>query len=1108
MITAFEILISKLNKFIRKYYMNLIIRGVMLSFGLVIMLFLLVSVFEYFSWSDIITRTLLFYLFVLSVLFILVYYIILPALKLIKLGKVISREEAARIIGEHFPEVNDKLLNTLQLHNSGSSSNMELLLASIEQKSTNLNPVPFKNAVRYNKNLRYLKLIIPPAILLLIILVISPGFVFEPADRIINYNTHYIKPLPYTIELLNNNFTCAQHENYSVKIMVQGDEIPSKIWTTEGGFSYRMAEVRPGEFEYTFKDLVSDIYFSIATEDYISKKYHLKIYPQPVIFNFDVFVKYPKYLQIQNEKIENTGDLIVPEGTSISWDIFTRDTKNVYFITDDSSFTLYASGGNVFKHTLVAMHDLNYALVANNQFMQSVDSMLFNVQVITDEYPTIIVNEFKDELNYGLVNFSGSMNDDHGFSSLFFYYRKDSIHKKVWNKIPINIMHAVTQQHFDFMLVANDFSLIPGDGLSYYFEVRDNDAINGFKRAKSDLFYFKLPGALELEKKIENSSNEIKTKLKESIDQIDELSRQIEETKLNLFEKKEFSWMDKQLLEDLLQKEENVKKQLEELKKLNDDIKELEDLLKKKLSPELLEKLKQLEELFNELVNKDLVKELEKLKEDLKKDKIIEFLEKMKEQNEELKTDLEQNLELYKQLEYEKLIQESIDELNKLSEEQKKLSEQTADKKHGKEESLKNQEDVEEKFSELMEKLEKADKLNKELEEPYDVETDTTMANEINEQIDEAQKNLQKGKKNKASDNQKNAGDKMKDMANGLSLMMQSSMEARMGEDIEQVKNMLDNLLDISFAQEQLIKDLQKVTINDPKNDYIREQQKGLKDDFEILHDSLISMSRRQAAIKPFIIKESDKINKYIDRALVHLQARNKGKTSSEQQYSMTSINNLSLMLSESLEQMKQSMQMSGNQKGGSKCKNPGQGKSPSMSEIMNRQKGANKGLKGKTKKNGLDGKNGLNSKSEELARMAATQGEIRRMLQEFIEQLEGEGGDGDALQKLAEEMKKTEDDIINRRVSQETLERQKNIETRLLRSQKALQEREKEKKRESKEGINRKTGNLNNKIEYKPIKDIKEEILITVPLEVSPYYRNLLKEYLYKLEMKKEDGK
>jgi hypothetical protein len=336
--------------------------------------------------------------------------------------------------------------------------------------------------------------------------------------------------------------------------------------------------------------------------------------------------------------------------------------------------------------------------------------------------------------------------------------------------------------------------------------------------------------------------------------------------------------------------------------------------------------------------------------------------------------------------------------------------------------------------------------------------------------------------------------------------MMQSAMEARMGEDIEQVKNMLDNLLDLSFNQEQLINSLQKITKNDPKNVDIRNDQKGIKDDFKILNDSLKSMSKRQSAIQPFIVKESGKINKHTERVLSMLQEQNKGKAMAEQQYAMTSMNNLALMLAESLEQMKESMKMSGNQKGGSKCKNPGKGKSPSMSEIMNQQKGLNKGLKGKSKKNGLDGKSGLNSKSEELARMAAAQGEIRRMLQELIEELEGEGGNGNALNKLVEEMKKTEDEIVNRRISPETLERQKNIETRLLKSEKALQEREKEKKRESKEGKKKKSSNLNNKIEYKTTKTTQEEILITIPLEVRPYYKSLLKEYLYKLENKKND--
>ena len=102
--------------------------------------------------------------------------------------------------------------------------------------------------------------------------------------------------------------------------------------------------------------------------------------------------------------------------------------------------------------------------------------------------------------------------------------------------------------------------------------------------------------------------------------------------------------------------------------------------------------------------------------------------------------------------------------------------------------------------------------------------------------------------------------------------------------------------------------------------------------------------------------------------------------------------------------------------------------------------------------------------------------------------------------------MKRSEDDIINRRITQETLERQKQIEVRLLKSEKAEQEREKDKKRESSIGKDRKRSNLNLVLEYKDTEMVSEEILITEPIEMTPYYRDLLKKYLYNLE--KENAK
>ena len=55
---------------------------------------------------------------------------------------------------DHFPEVNDKLLNVLQLNQNQRES--DLLAASIDQKALQMQSVVFKKAINFQKNLKYL----------------------------------------------------------------------------------------------------------------------------------------------------------------------------------------------------------------------------------------------------------------------------------------------------------------------------------------------------------------------------------------------------------------------------------------------------------------------------------------------------------------------------------------------------------------------------------------------------------------------------------------------------------------------------------------------------------------------------------------------------------------------------------------------------------------------------------------------------------------------------------------------------------------------------------------------------------------------------------------
>jgi len=330
--TELDILKQKLKGFIRKFYHNLIIRGVIISVALLLVFVLSINLVEYYLWSDTITRTILFYGFLAISLFVLAHYIAIPLIKLMQLGKVLTNKEAAKIIGNHFPEVSDKLLNTLQLEEEikkQNESDMALLLASVQQRAAKLAPIPFKNAINFKQNLKYVRYLVPPVLIILLIMLLAPSFITEPSTRIIKHSMAFEKPLPYRFVLLNDTLTALQHDDFTIKLKVEGEEIPKQIKVVHGKFTYRMPEIAPGYFEYVFRDLEGDVHFKLQSEEYESMAYHLKVHPKPVIYNFTVAMNFPNYLGKPDEVIENAGDLVVPEGTLLKWSIFTKDTREI-----------------------------------------------------------------------------------------------------------------------------------------------------------------------------------------------------------------------------------------------------------------------------------------------------------------------------------------------------------------------------------------------------------------------------------------------------------------------------------------------------------------------------------------------------------------------------------------------------------------------------------------------------------------------------------------------------------------------------------------------------------------------------------------------------------
>ena len=179
---------KKLHQFIRKYYLSRLIKGVLICLSLLLVAFLVVNFLEYFLWLSSLTRKTLFYGFILLSGIALLTLVLHPLLKIFRIGKTLSNRDAAKIIGKHFSNVQDKLLNIILLKentNNFNNESKELIQASIQQKIDQIKLVPFSNAVKLSENKKYFPFLAPPLLILIIVLLVSPSIIVEGTTRLI-----------------------------------------------------------------------------------------------------------------------------------------------------------------------------------------------------------------------------------------------------------------------------------------------------------------------------------------------------------------------------------------------------------------------------------------------------------------------------------------------------------------------------------------------------------------------------------------------------------------------------------------------------------------------------------------------------------------------------------------------------------------------------------------------------------------------------------------------------------------------------------------------------------------------------------------------------------
>jgi hypothetical protein len=1102
----YTLLIQKLDGFIRKYYINQLLRGSLYTVGAVLGLFIVLNLLEYQFYFSTGVRTGMFWSFVALSGAALYKWVALPLMHYFQLGKVIAHEQAAQIIGEHFTDVRDKLLNILQLkQQSGNAIYADLINASINQKSNEIKLVPFQAAIDLGKNRKYLRYALPPIMLLLFLLLGAPNILREGTKRLWNSTTKFEKPAPFKFLINPDSLQAVQFSDYVMKVKVDGKALPNELFITLGNVQYRLTKDAPDEFSYKFVNVQKDTEFKLFGGGVESEDYNLKVLRKPSILSFDVKLDFPSYIGRPSEKMANVGDLVIPQGTNIGWVFNAQNTDQLMMhFGNEAKTDAKRFDTELFSFNRRALKDETYKIFISNKALPNADSVAYTISVIPDLHPQISVQEFKDSTNNRLHFFAGDASDDYGLNNLTFNYQ---IKKVKGGQLPMNTIKvekaAGKQIQYQYSWDLRNLQLEPGDEISYYFEVFDNDAVNGSKSARTNVLQWKMPTLEEYHQQQAQNSDEIKKDLDKAMRESKKVQDELKKLRDKVLQKKEIDWQTRKDMEKLLERQKQLQQEIQQAKQDFDKNNKQQEEFNKQ-DEQLMEKQQELEKMFEQTMNeetKKLMEDIQKLLEEMNKEQMLDKMEKMQLNSEQLNKELDRMKELYKQLDVEQKIQDQIKEMEELAKKQDELADKTDEDKKSTDELSKDQEDLNKKMDDLEKKQEDLKKENEELKRPEKMEDNKEEMKDAKKDMKDAKEDLKSGdKKKSASKKQKSAANKMKNMANKMKQSSQASEQEQNEEDVKMLRQLLENLVGLSFNQEQNMKDIAASTINTPHYVELAQQQYKIKDDFKLVEDSLQALASRNFQVEGMITEKVTDIKESLKNSIDELEDRRLPTAAEHQQRSMKGLNDLALMLSEMMNSMEQ--QMAAGMPSGS-CKKPGkgqggQGKGKEPKDKMSKgQEGVNKQMQD-LKKRLENGKNGgMPGSSKDFAQLAAQQSALRNAMRELQKKKQEQGKGSKSLDELMKEMDKTETDLVNKRLTNETMKRQEEILSRLLEEERAEREREQDEQRQAEAAKQQQPKMPPALEEYLKKRRAEVEQFRTVSPALKPYYKQLVEEYL-----------
>ncbi len=894
-------------------------------------------------------------------------------------------------------------------------------------------------------------------------ILVTLSFVFNQGSfRAATFWLSYDKPNPYSFYITPGDSTFEQGSSFTVNAFFTDNGSPTKVelmlkTDVENNFRSQKMDFDGNSYQSIPFDINNDTEYYLEMDGFKSSIYKANVQLRPRFSELTATIIPPSYTKLDTSKHEYPFSLLrAYPGSTIS--IYGKVNKTLLTskLVINRDTTQFPSTDSLSYSTQIAFStaDTLSFLLQDEKDLTNKNPFRFIVSPIADEYPTAEIIEPASSFELvepKSITVVSKTSDDFGITNTTLHYelRKAYVEKPKNGKISLKNTKNGVLNSFDWDLTG--LKLTPLDELDFWIETTDNDAFSGFKTSRSQTVTLTVPSLIDYFESLDEKETDIESTMDTISETFEEVEKKYEDFKESLKENPRANYEQQKQLEEVQKQQEQVDKQIEELNKKFDEIKkELNE--NKLLSEETQQAYKELQKLMEEINDPALQEALKKLQEQmtqLSPEELRKAMENVEFNEEAYKERLKRTMDLFKQLKL-------MSDLEKIA---KSFEDQARQEKEIKE-NTPNQDELEKKREQDQKQLEKLKDALEKLED-YTSEKNKEQISEYKEQtkkeLEEIQEELEKqsgqGSKSESGDQQgeKNSPQKtfekeFQEMASQTRKAMEAASAQQMQINIAGLRYVLYSLLTISNEQEELVVATQETESRSLAYiDYAREQ-KNLQQIFEVISDSLTKLASEIPQFSNEIGKKKLEVRNQLDRSLTQMAERDNRNSSVASRQAFGGINDISFMIANLLEQLQNQSNGSGGSGGGMSM----QQMMEQLGEMGKNQQQLNQQIQDMI--NDIQGDKLSQDQMERINQIAKQQNQIRKQLQE-LQQNGGSNGDkiGSELQRMIEQMEDTINDLRGGSVDPLLIERQQNILSRMLESEKALQERDEEEKREGK---------------------------------------------------------